>query len=950
LPNTPPQISDVANQTVALSGSTGPLTFTVFDAETAASGLTVTATSSNPDFVAASGIAITGTGQDRTVTVIPTVGLTGSSTITLTATDAGGLTATDTFSVSVLPAVPPVTLGSTDPRILLTPTELDDMRQKAAANTPQWQAFKARLDANLTQLVMGYYQGFGLTWIADYALGYRVLEQSDPATAAKYADKAIAVMKSGLRDYQKGGWETRQFLTRGDGSTTTFTLPNSDVLPATVHIYLSNVTTKAVTRGSQSSTDAVDYYTKFLKASNTPDGPADYTEGLNWQHTGDQYQNQITWLLGGSAPTTGATYYVTETSVYAASRVAFALNGNTITLNVAPTSSQAVFVEYVYGTHAADGSTLAYQQTSAGDGGFNSIYIDTTYTSRNLGKYIAMGYDWLNDYTGFTQTLRSEAANLLVRWSDYIRDNGYYANSPASNYGAGGYVSRMFTALALSGGRDPNGDRLVSEMAAYRQNNLVPVLQNPTTSLVGGFWSEGWNYGNLATRNVILAGLAYESAGLGSATAERTWASEVVTALVSSQPTRDTVYDGGDGYAYPAPFPSKDLFYILAAASTDPVAQKYANYVIQNYSSANTRDFQDLIYRDPSATAAFWSDLPLQYRAAGTGLVTARADWSYNSTWVSFQLGNLLKADHQTYTPGQVQLQRGADALLVNANAIGGAQSLTTKSSFGNLIAIDDNGDGVQTYRWSTGVWYGSPGVVTTAYEATNAYMYVAGDYHAAYSRNTAPGLGGPASELIRQVVYLRPDFVLVHDRATTIKDAYPKQLQWHFLNAPSVSGNSWVEAVGSSKLFGQTFSSQPITTTAQPVTDGTATVYRVATNNAAPSQKVRYITALQTAPSTTASMVATQQVTSTDGRMEGVQMANQVVLFGTDGAVSPASGITYNATGSASLSHLLTDLQPGRAYQVTVNGSPVGTLAASNQGTLSFTTTTTGALTIQIA
>jgi hypothetical protein len=96
--------------------------------------------------------------------------------------------------------------------------------------------------------------------------------------------------------------------------------------------------------------------------------------------------------------------------------------------------------------------------------------------------------------------------------------------------------------------------------------------------------------------------------------------------------------------------------------------------------------------------------------------------------------------------------------------------------------------------------------------------------------------------------------------------------------------------------------------------------------------------------------MVATQQVTSTDGRMEGVQMANQVVLFGTDGAVSPASGITYNATGSASLSHLLTDLQPGRAYQVTVNGSSVGTLTASSQGTLSFTTTTTGALTIQVS
>src|SRR6185312_11748564 len=120
---------------------------------------------------------------------------------------------------------------------------------------------------------------------------------------------------------------------------------------------------------------------------------------------------------------------------------------------------------------------------------------DATYTSRNLGKYVAMGYDWLYDYVGLTAALKSEAASMLVRWSDYIRDNGYYSDSPASNYGAGGYVSRMFTALALSNANDSNAPRLINEMTAYRTDNVLPLFQDATSSLKGGFWAEGWNYG-----------------------------------------------------------------------------------------------------------------------------------------------------------------------------------------------------------------------------------------------------------------------------------------------------------------------------------------------------------------------------------------------------------------------------------------------------------------------
>jgi hypothetical protein len=317
---------------------------------------------------------------------------------------------------------------------------------------------------------------------------------------------------------------------------------------------------------------------------------------------------------------------------------------------------------------------------------------------------------------------------------------------------------------------------------------------------------------------------------------------------------------------------------------------------------------------------------------------------------VSVQIGNLLSADHQTFSPGQLQIQRGDNALLVNANAVGDNQTGAHKSSFSNAVVVDDNGDGAQTYRFSTGYWYGDPGVVVNAYQAGPNFIYVSGDYHAAYSTPDDPGGGGSTTELTRQVVYLRPDFVVVYDRATTVKDDYPKLLQWHFLDDPTVVGNAFVETQGQSKLFGQTFSSVPLTTTLATVTVGNADVSELVTQNALPTASVRYVTALQIAPSTTPAMVSTLPVVSTDARLEGVQMGGQVVLFGRNGDVDLTTPVTYLVTATGSVQHLLTNLQAGKTYQVTVNGIPAATLAASAQGTITFSTSGVGVQTIQVS
>jgi hypothetical protein len=102
--NTPPTIlSSIGTQSIHVNQSTGPLGFTVLDAEDPATNLTVNATSSNPTVIPSYGFAFGGSGSSRTVNVTA-ANQVGSSTITLWVIDTGGKSNSASFLVNVLPA------------------------------------------------------------------------------------------------------------------------------------------------------------------------------------------------------------------------------------------------------------------------------------------------------------------------------------------------------------------------------------------------------------------------------------------------------------------------------------------------------------------------------------------------------------------------------------------------------------------------------------------------------------------------------------------------------------------------------------------------------------------------------------------------------------------------------------------------------------------------------
>lgn len=108
--NTAPTISTIASQTIGVGTSTGPVAFTIGDAQTASSSLTLAHSSSNTTLVPTANIVLGGSGSNRTATVTPAAGQTGSATITVTVSD-GTLSASRSFTVNVLAS------GNTPPTI-----------------------------------------------------------------------------------------------------------------------------------------------------------------------------------------------------------------------------------------------------------------------------------------------------------------------------------------------------------------------------------------------------------------------------------------------------------------------------------------------------------------------------------------------------------------------------------------------------------------------------------------------------------------------------------------------------------------------------------------------------------------------------------------------------------------------------------------------------------------
>ncbi len=98
--NSIPEISTIANQTVGYNQVSGPIAFNISDVETASEDLIISLSSSNTTVLPLSGLVITGTGENRILTITAGLNQFGNSDITIEVSD-GICSKIITFNVEV---------------------------------------------------------------------------------------------------------------------------------------------------------------------------------------------------------------------------------------------------------------------------------------------------------------------------------------------------------------------------------------------------------------------------------------------------------------------------------------------------------------------------------------------------------------------------------------------------------------------------------------------------------------------------------------------------------------------------------------------------------------------------------------------------------------------------------------------------------------------------------
>lgn len=107
-----PTISPISDQNVAFNTPTAALPFQISDVETAATGLTLSAESSNLNLVPLSNISLRGDGSSRSIVVTPRTGISGSALIYITVIDTDGGRKSISFKLTVAAPVETPALSS----------------------------------------------------------------------------------------------------------------------------------------------------------------------------------------------------------------------------------------------------------------------------------------------------------------------------------------------------------------------------------------------------------------------------------------------------------------------------------------------------------------------------------------------------------------------------------------------------------------------------------------------------------------------------------------------------------------------------------------------------------------------------------------------------------------------------------------------------------------------
>jgi hypothetical protein len=409
----------------------------------------------------------------------------------------------------------------------------------------------------------------------------------------------------------------------------------------------------------------------------------------------------------------------------------------------------------------------------------------------DVGGYVgdlALTYDWCFDRLTADQKSRWLAYADQAVWNVWHPDDatwggvsypwsGWSVDNPSNNYYYSFLRATMLLGLAAYG-------ELASAAGwvdLFRQTKigeqLVPAF---AADLVGGGSREGTGYG------VSMAGLfrMYDqwSATTGERIADLTphALASLAWMMHATVPTLDRVAPVGDHardstaalFDYHRDY-VQGLAWLFAAEPQAAVAKTWLAECSVPQMGQGFMFYSDFLYANPALVARPLADLHTVYHAPGTGDVFARSSWAEDATWLHFKCGPYTES-HAHQDQGSFLLYKrewlAADANLVSHSGIQQGVRLH------NLVRLDSGGNTVDM-----------PDDTTSELRALKddpRFLYLACDATPAYDDDAA------AATVERQIVFLRPDTLVVFDRLQS-SGSLTRTWQMTTLRAPQVAAGS---------------------------------------------------------------------------------------------------------------------------------------------------------------
>ena len=408
-----------------------------------------------------------------------------------------------------------------------------------------------------------------------------------------------------------------------------------------------------------------------------------------------------------------------------------------------------------------------------------------------VGQYIgnvALVYDWCHalltpeQRKRWTTYANNAVANVWnhkgATWGQTVYPwTGWSVDNPSNNY----YYSFLRATMLLGLATHGENDRAQAWLDKFRvekiENQLIPTFNR---DLAGGGSREGTGYGTAMKGLWQLYDWWERSTGERLATRTPHTLASMAHLMHSIVPTLDRLAPTGDhardssGALFDY---HREYLMVLQALFPDEPLSGIARTLLESSSVPQMKSsfmfFADFLYEQPDLPARPLSELSTTYWGSGTGQLMMRSSWEPTATYANFICGPYTES-HAHRDQGSFVLFKGA-WLATDANVFSHS-GIEQDEELHNLVRFEAGGATVkQGYGTSCAL---------TALSDTPHYTYAAARVTPSYRNHPA------VSKSEREFVFLKPDVVIVFDRAVAAQAGTRRIWTLNLGGRPTIEGD----------------------------------------------------------------------------------------------------------------------------------------------------------------